>query len=269
MTLAYAAGIGDLGPATFDDAGDQPLMAPPSFCSALEWPVVANQRRELLGLEPDEARRAVHAEQDSTFHRPIRPGDRVRTGGRIAAIRQTRAGALVQTRIASENADDGTPIVTSWHTAIFRGVPVTGEGGRVDEAPSWPAAAALERSVALPIPRQAAHVYTECSGLWNPIHTERRVALAVGLPDIILHGAATFSLAGREIVAAHADGAAGRLLRLRGRFRALIVPGSTVTLLHAAGSGGEVHFVVRNEQGEEAIAGGFAQLAPTPPKRAP
>ena len=266
MTLAYAAGIGDLGPATFDDCRAEPLLAPPSFSSVLEWPVVANGRSELLGLEPDEAQRSVHAEQDSFFLQEIRVGDRVRTRGRIVAIRQTRAGALVQTRLSTEDAADETPKITSWHTAIFRGIPVAGEGGRLEEAPSWPSAGpALERSAALPIPRQAAHVYTEYTGIWNPIHTERRVALAAGLPDIILHGTATLALAGREIVAC-AKGKAARLLRLRGRFRAVVVPGSTITVLHGAASDEAVHFIVRTEAGEEAIGDGFVQLAPSQPE---
>src|SRR4029077_6419959 len=40
-----------------------------------------------------------------------------------------------------------------------------------------------------------AHVYTECARIWNPIHTDRAVARAAGLPDIILHGTATLALA--------------------------------------------------------------------------
>ena len=76
-TLAYAAGIGDTGGRTFDDAsaGDG-LVAPPSFCVSLEWAVViAGRSSSVLGATPEELRRGVHAAQDSFFHRPIRPGD--------------------------------------------------------------------------------------------------------------------------------------------------------------------------------------------------
>ena len=40
----------------------------------------------------------------------------------------------------------------------------------------------------------AAHVYTECARIWNPIHTDVAYARAAGLPDIILHGTATLAL---------------------------------------------------------------------------
>ena len=260
MTLAYAAGIGDVGPRTFDDAAPAALVAPPAFCVRLEWVVLLPGRAGLLGLSEAERLRAVHVEQDSTFRRPLRPGDRVITRGRVVAIRATRAGALVQTKLTTTLAGDPEPCVTSFHSSIYRGVGVEGGDGRVESAPEWPAAPpSLPARVEVPIARQAAHVYTECAGIWNPIHSERRVALAAGLPDVILHGSATWALAGREIVKAHAGGDPTRLRRLRARFQSPVVPGGTITVAHA-GIGGDVHFEVANERGQTALAGGYAQV---------
>ena len=263
MTLAYAAGVGDVGPRTFDDAGEEPLMAPPAFCVRLEWAVLLPSRSALLGLDDRERPRAVHVEQDSTFHRPIRPGDALTTRGRVVAIRGTRAGAFVRTRLLTTDARDGRPVVTSWHAAIYRDVGVRGDDGAIDDAPPVPGApATLTGGARLAVPRQAAHVYTECSGIWNPIHTERRAALGLGLPDVILHGTATWAMAGREIVNAYAGGDPGRLQRLRARFQAPIVPGGEVGLTHGPGPEGDVHFRVSNVRGETALAGGYAQVAP-------
>ena len=50
------------------------------------------------------------------------------------------------------------------------------------------------RSVKSRWPATAAHVYTECARIWNPIHTDVAYARAAGLPDIILHGTATLAL---------------------------------------------------------------------------
>jgi acyl dehydratase len=105
-------------------------------------------------------------------------------------------------------------------------------------------------------------VYTECSGIWNPIHSERRVALAVGLPDVILHGTAAWAIAGREVIGTHAGGDPTRLLRLRARFEAPIVPGGAVELLLGPGAeDDQVHFRMTNPQGEVALDGGFARIA--------
>jgi hypothetical protein len=46
MLLAFAAGVGDLGPRTFDDAGPVPLIASPGFCARLEWAVLGSGRAE-------------------------------------------------------------------------------------------------------------------------------------------------------------------------------------------------------------------------------
>jgi acyl dehydratase len=262
MTLAYAAAIGDLGPRTFDDAGEGLLVAPPPFCVRLEWVLLGRSRAGVLGLSEAERLRAVHAEQDSTFHRPIRPGDALVTRARVVAIRATSAGALVQTRLATTEVRTESPVATSWHSAIYRGVGVAGKDGRVEDPPAFPAApTGPARSRRIPIGRAAAHVYTECTGIWNPIHTERRVALSTGLPDIIVHGTMVWAMAGGEIVDVYAAGDPTRLRRLRARFRAPIVPGHTITLAHGAGAGGDAHFQVANERGETALADGYAEVS--------
>jgi len=261
MTLAYAAGIGDVGPRTFDDAGPEPLVAPPPFCVRLEWGVLRHGRSDVLGLDAAERLRAVHVEQDSTFHRPILPGDALTTRARVVAIRATRAGAFVQTRLRTTDRATDTPVVTSWHSAIYRGVAVAGEDGRVERPPEFPGApGALPSHTTIAIPREAAHVYTECADIWNPIHSERRVALSVGLPDVVLHGTATWAIAGREIVKAHGGSDPTRLRRLRARFQAPIVPGGEIVLRCGADETGGVHFRVANGRGETALAEGYAQL---------
>ncbi len=260
MTLAFAAGIGDVGPRTFDDAAPEALVAPPSFCVRLEWCVLSAGRAERLGLDAFERLRAVHVEQDSTFHRPIRPGDRLTTRARIVATRTTSAGALVETRLATVD-EAGEPIVTSWHSAIYRGVPLAGDQGRVEERPPVPTDPPdLPERVRISVPREAAHVFTECAGIWNPIHSERRVALEAGLPDVVLHGVATWALAGREIVKAHAAGDPARLRRLRSRFKAFVIPGDPITLCHGRGANGDVFFRVTNGWGEDALTDGYAQV---------
>ena len=261
--LAYAAGIGELGEVCFDDARAGGIVAPPPICVSLEWPVVSGARaREGLGTVPDEGIRAVHASQDSIFHRPIRPGDRLLTEGTLVAVRRTRAGALSLTKLETTEAATGEPVVTSWSSSIFRGGAVEGEDRVDEEAPPLPEAAAsdagdMER-IEIPIPREMPHVYTECADIWNPIHTERAVALAAGLPDIILHGTATWALAAREIVGRRCGGDPARLKRLYGRFAAMVIPGSSIAVEIGPARDGAVSFAVRNEQGETALANGLA-----------
>jgi acyl dehydratase len=263
MLLAFAAGIGETGPHTFDDAAPE-FVASRCFCAPLEWPVISQERRaSLLGLSQEELRRGVHVEQDSTFHRLIRPGDRLETRGRIVAITRTSAGAFVQSKLITTDATDGARVTTSFYGTIFRGIDMTGAGGVLESAPSCPMEPSLFlNTVTIPIAAEASHLYTECSGIWNPIHTERRVALDAGLPGTILHGTAIWALAGRELVRHYAGRDPERLLRLRARFRAPVIPGTLVTIRHGPGaSDGDVHFQIQIDGGATA-ADGYAAFAP-------
>jgi len=138
--------------------------------------------------------------QDSIYHQPIRPGVKLRTTGTVVGIRRARAGAHLTAKLETFDTESGDTIVTSWTTSIIRDVDVVGKD-KCGELPDLPAGSAIPAAAAAVfIPREMSHTYTECADIWNPIHTEREVALAAGLPDIILHGTAIWALAGREVV---------------------------------------------------------------------
>jgi acyl dehydratase len=267
--LAFAAALGVTSGASLDDAAPD-FAALPQFCVVAEWPWASDPARmRAIGLDAREASRALHVAQDSHFHRPVRPGSRLRVSGRLAEVRAARSGTLTVSRIETVDAETGDPVATSWSRALFRGVALEGEPRCAESAPTdagGPGPAEGGSEILLPVARELGHVYTECTGIWNPIHTERRVALAMGLPDIILHGTATWALAGREIVRHFAAGEPRRLRRLAGEFRAVIVPGCSVRLRHSAAVGADgvtiVRFIVLNAAGQTAIADGVAEIAP-------
>jgi len=267
-TLAYAAGIGAEDACYFDDLREGGVLAPPPFCVSLEWPIVDGPRcREISGTTPEEAWSGIHVQQDSTFHRPIRPGDRLRTSGRITQIRGTRAGTLMVTRLETTDAASGEPVVTSWFSSIFLRIPLEGDPGTLEAPPvlrTEPAVTVpVEGAAALEIVRRLPHVYTECAGIWNPIHTERQIAQKRQLPDIILHGTCTWALAGVELIRRCAEGDPRRLKRLAGRFHGMVIPGTTIGLEYGMEPGRPhlVQFSVANAVGELALSHGIAEFA--------
>lgn len=267
--LAYAAGIGATHPRYFDDAADSGIVAHPAFCVAVEWPAaLALRQHPQFQLAEEDSLRAVHAEQDSLFHRPIRPDDRLCTTATLVQVRAIQPGAFVLAKFATVDAATGEPVITSYSSTIYRGVPVDGPDARIEEMPRLPPkpmGPAISQQVAIPVAREAAHVYTECAQIWNPIHTERRVALAAGLSDIILHGTATWALAATQLVNYCAGGDPTRLRRLAGRFAAMVIPGTTITLQYEILPGEEqtVPYTVCNAEGAPAIAYGLAIIAPS------
>lgn len=259
--LAYAAGLRDTNPRYMDDAAVGGIVAHPAFCTALEWPVALRMRQQDLGLYDEERLRGVHAGQDSTFHRLLKVGDEVCTTGTLIQVKTIKPGAFLVTKFVTKEANTGEVLATSYSSSIFRGVTVQGEDRILEEIPPLPAvetpAGALTQDV-IPIAPEAPHVYTECAQIWNPIHTERQVALAAGLPDIILHGTATWALAARSVIQGCAAGEPTRLHRLAGRFAAMVLPGTSITVQYTARQTAAVPYTVCNAQGMPAITQGMA-----------
>ncbi len=264
--LAYAAGIGASEAAFLDDAQVGGLRGLPFQCVSLEWPVLVSMRGAIGDLlSPDEARRGVHAVQDSTFHRPIRAGDRLVTDGQLVSARPIRAGVLTVCRLSTRDRDSGEPVTTTWTSSIYRDVALAGEPASIAEPePIDPAyfqsPGSGAEAVIIPIPKQMPHVYSECADIWNPIHTERQVALAAGLPDIILHGTATWALAGLTVLRRHGRNDVGTLKRMTGRFSGMVMPGDDITVRHERDASGVVRFEVRTSSGAPAISQGVAWL---------
>jgi acyl dehydratase len=186
--------------------------------------------------------------------------------GRRIAVSQIPPGVYVLTRYEMRD-QAGALVATVDDGAIIRGARKDGEDVSLEETPPLPQQADIEEdgwTADIAIAREAPHVYTECANIWNPIHTERRVALAAGLSDIILQGSATMALAARELVNRVAHGDPTRLARLAGQFRAMVIPGTDIrvvcrgtTALPDEG-GGAAFFEVLNSSGEPAVKNGVA-----------
>jgi len=222
--LAYAAGIGSSRDCYLDDLRPEGIIAPPAFCVVAEWSVLnGSSFRGAARTHGELAWRRIHVHQDTTFHRPIRAPGTLRVRGRIVQVRPTRAGAFVLVNLSTQDARTGALHASTWWGAIYRGLDCEGASS-VEEAPPLGTFDGSEgNSIRLAIPRWLAHVYTECSQIWNPIHTERRIAVAQGLPDIILHGTATWALVGEAFIDAYGDGDPVRLRRLACRFKVPVI----------------------------------------------
>jgi len=172
----------------------------------------------------------------------------------VAAL-QRRPGTLVVFRLATRDARGELVSVTDF-SALYRGVELQGGDRSIEALEDPPAhAKALPRVGEVSVSATAAHVYTECARIWNPIHTDVAYARAAGLPDIILHGTATLALSvSRILVAVSLDPAAVR--RVRCRFAGMVLMPSLLTV-HASSEGAGLAFETRNERGDAVIERGW------------
>ncbi|MFN0028388.1 MAG: MaoC/PaaZ C-terminal domain-containing protein [Acidimicrobiales bacterium] len=275
--MAYASGLGLEDPRYFDTASPTALAAHPLFPVCVEWPTVL-ALRDLAplaaGVTTAEARRGIHATHDLTVVRPMVPGDEVTTVATITGVEQRPPGAYLTMELATTDAS-GALVCTTVQGSLYLSTDVDGpdrpapptdplpeplkvpaetETGTGTEAGAG--AVVGTQHVVVAVAKGDAHVYTECARIWNPIHTDRSVALAAGLPDIILHGTATLAHAVSVGVTQLAGGDPSRIRRIRGRFSAMVNLPDTITVQLAPNG----QFEVRNHAGHTAITGGHLHV---------
>jgi acyl dehydratase len=251
--MAYSAALGETDAGYYDTAAG--VLAHPLFAVCYEWPATRDLR-ERAGLEPFNAR-LVHAQHDLVIHRLPKATEKLSISGKVVAALQRRPGTLVVFRLKARDAR-GEPVSTTDFSALYRGVDLQG-GERALESLADPPAHAkvLPRVAEINVPANAAHVYTECARIWNPIHTDIAYARAAGLPDIILHGTATLAL---SVSAIRLEPAAVR--RVRCRFAGMVTMPSTLAV-HASREGDEVLFETRDERAGAVIERGSVKLVTT------
>jgi acyl dehydratase len=237
--MAYNAGLGERSEA-----------AHPLFPVCYEWPATRKLREE-AGLAPIDAR-LVHAQHDLVLYRMPRAGDVLSVSGKVVAALQRRPGVLVVFRFTTLDAD-GEPVSTTDFSALYRDVRLEGADRTVAEVSDPPPhAAPLAHIGEIAIADTAAHVYTECARIWNPIHTDVAYAKAAGLPDIILHGTATLAYSVSRILKKFEI----PVRRVRCRFAGMVTMPSTLHV-HAARAREEIAFQTRNEGGMPVIERGW------------
>ena len=247
---AFAAGVGDFNECYMDDARDGGLIGHPGMTFSFQW----NSR-----FTPDVqaplalVRRGVHAWVDTRFERPIREGDVITSQGQSVAVRQVKPGVLSTQRYVMRDSS-GQVVAVMDSGGITRGARLDGPEQEIEAAPELPQRSSNGAdpvwSVEVPIDPQAPHIYTECADIWNPIHTERRVAIAAGLPDIILHGSANITIALREVINRSFGADPTTLRRFAGQFRGMVIPGRPVTVraTEVREAAERNHRVLRNAQ---------------------
>lgn len=253
--LAYRAALAPDDAAGLDDAAPDGLFALPMQVVSPEWLLVLMAREHPdQTLTAAEGRRAVHAGQDSRFHRPIRAGDALEVSATLLGARASRAGVVTAIRFDTRDARTGALMVETLSTTVYRDVALT--GGETPDLPSPTYAGPADDAPTVTIPTSPSlpHIYSECAEIWNPIHTERQVALSAGLPDIIIHGTALWALAGLEATRLYAGGDTRRLTRLAARFTGQAFPGRPMTLAHDR-DGDVVRLALRADDGRVLLTG--------------
>lgn len=149
----------------------------------------------------------------------------------------------------------------------MRGVACVDGGAGAESLPRVPS----PPKTAVPVWEQDIHVeplrpyiYDGCTNISFPIHTSRKFAHEVGLPDILLQGTAALAFAAREVLNRNGNGDPGRLRALACRFTGMIFPDSELKVQLLAcqdrEKGNDLFFRVLGDQGQTVINQGYARM---------
>jgi acyl dehydratase len=227
--ILYALGVG-LGhdPGNADELRfvyEKDIAVLPTLAVVLGWP--GFWARDLdTGIDWV---KLVAGEQGLVLHRPLAPRATVVGRTRVTEIidKGPGKGALIYSERVVVDQATGEKIATATQTTFCRGD--GGFGGPPREAP--PVHALPERPpdlvCDLPSRPEAALIY-RLSGDPNPLHVDPAVAKAAGFPRPILHGLATFGMAGHALLKSLCGYDPARLKTIAGRFSAPVFPGETI-----------------------------------------
>lgn len=229
--IIYALGIGiGLDPVEEQDlpfVDETRLRVAPTMANVLADP--GFWMRDLpLGLD---WRQTVHGEQAMKIHRPLPQDATVRGVSRIVDVvdKGQGRGALIYVERAISDAGTGELFATVYQTVFCRGD--GGFGG--PDKPAAPVMPMPERapdsSIDLPTSGQQALIY-RLSGDYNPLHSNPAAARIAGFDRPILHGLATFGVAGHGLVRRLCNGDATLVKAMQGRFSAPVFPGETIRI---------------------------------------
>jgi len=266
--MAYAASLGDYLPCYLDTGRPGGIVAHPMFAVCFEWPAAGSIRHKARAtLSQDEAVRGVHATHHTIVHRLVHPPEHLVTTTELIGVERRKPGAYQVAKFDTIN-DKGMPVCTTYYGSLYRQVEVKGPDrpAATPSLPTLPQPVPPRNEIRVPISAGAAHVYTECARIWNPIHTDAAVAAKAGLPGLILHGTATLGMAVSRIIEAEAGGDPERVAQIYGRFGAMVLmPSEVIVRIDArekCDDGEAVFFEAISTAGGHAIRNGLVILRP-------
>jgi acyl dehydratase len=219
--MLYALGVGaDELPFVYEEN----LQMLPTMATTLAYPGFVWKDFD-LGAD---WKKVLHGETSIEIHRPL-PVEGELTGetkfGPFFDKGADKGTVAYQTREIRDA--DGNLLVTVRNGSFLRG-----DGGQGGSSEPQPRPRALpdrtaDEEITLTTAANQAMIY-RLSGDYNPLHIDPEVAKAGGFDRPILHGLATFGLAGRAVLGALCDNQSARLKRLDVRFASPVYPGETI-----------------------------------------
>ena len=200
-------------------------IAPPVFAIV---PVFESLLMPAVDVLPVELiPRVVHGEQDFHFHRPIKPGDRLVSRGKMIGYEGLENGTRAAIKLECRT-EDGELVNEQYVTTFVRGFNAGKSIGVLSPDHKFDESLRAQEPVAVVVQHvddDQTFRYSPASGDPMPIHLDEDVARSAGLPGIIAHGLCTMAFTSWALLTEVADSDVSRLQRFAVRFSKMVLPG--------------------------------------------
>jgi acyl dehydratase len=210
----------------------------------------------------------VLGQQSLTLNTPVQPSGRVRMRTRVGSILDKGSGALISLETIAVDAETGHDAFTA-ASSLF----VVGEGGfGGDRGPAATRTVPPDRAPDVVVDATTSPVqtllYRHAGNDDNPVHVDPEFARAAGFAGPILTGQNTLGFACRALVDTVAEGDAGRVRAIEGRFGRPAYNGDILTtriwsghdVATSSGNDAIVAFTVSTQRDEVVVDRGWATL---------
>lgn len=221
------------------------------------------QQGGFKAVVPDEVRATmtggVHGEHDVVLHRPVEPGEGLRTWVEAWGARRGGKHALLTLRYSTYDDADALVAEQWWTTVLLNatgdpvGEPVPDhtlpEGARANRVGDYRINADGD------MPRR----YAEVSSDWSPHHFDAAAARRSGADRPFLHGLCTMALCSQGIVSMVAEGDPARVRRVAVRFASPTFVGDDLDV-HVYREGDRTYAFEADAGGAAVIRNGLVEL---------
>ena len=228
-TMLYALGVG-LGADPLDAKQlgfvyEENLAALPTMAIILGYPGAWHREGE-TGIT---ASHVLHGEQGFRIEKPLPVEGTVVARTAIDSVldKGKDKGALILTRTTVREKQSGELVCTLTSTSFARADGGFGGPSGPQKAPHPIPERTADLTCDLPTLPQAALIY-RLSGDYNPLHADPAYARNAGFKAPILHGRATFGVAGHALLKACCGYDPAKLKSMEGRFSAPVYPGEVI-----------------------------------------
>jgi len=255
---AYAKATNEINPQYYQ-SDENKLKIPPVFpVTMLIDPMIQIVTDDTLNLD---ILRMVHGEQEILYHRPLRPREKIKTKIKLDSIDSKETGDILWAKMTGYAEKER---VFEMRAGLFFKKAIK----KKEALKAVIKEELMEKQILV---RQQMNItsdqsvrYAAASGDENPIHVDKDIARAAGLPDKILHGLCTLAFATQAIVDNLADGDPTKVKRIRTRFSKPVFMEETLItegwLLEESETNMVIGFETKNEKGEAVLKFGLIEL---------